>query len=135
MQKLIVKPVNKDLCKISVEDRPSAKGETYWPTEHGAEVLTRVYHHFKAVHVVSTLYGVPPQEAIDFIQNDPELGSYFSDVCPPTKSASGVSQAEEIGVYGLYTLGIGLVVIAALADALVWGLIVVAATLFMGNKR
>ena len=67
MQKLIVKPVNKDLCKISVEDRPSAKGEVYWPTEMGTEALERVYHHFKAEHVASTLYAVPPQEAVAFI--------------------------------------------------------------------
>lgn len=135
MQKLIVKPVNKELCKISVEDRPSAKGEDYWPTENGTEVLERVYHHFKSEHVASTLYAVPPHEAVEFIEHDPELGKLLSAECEASNKPKQEPMWKEVGVMALWGLGITMIIAGAALNAFMWVVIVVAATLFMGNKR
>ena len=135
MQKLIVKPVNKELCKISVEDRPSAKGEVYWPTEMGTEALERVYHHFKSEHVASTLYAVKSDEAVHFIETDPELGKLLSAECEASNKPIEESVWEEAGVLGMYILGGGLVIAGLALNAFMWVVIVVAATLFLGNKR
>ena len=135
MQKLIVKPVNKDLCKISVEDRPSAKGEVYWPTENGTEVLERVYHHFKAEHVASTLYAVPPQDAVNFIKHDPELGELLSDECGASNKPAPEPWWQEILLPMLWGLGAIIMIAGVFLNAFMWIVIVVAATLFLGNRR